>query len=180
MEVVFCPFQKLLSFLRQPFPKVHLLGQRNGKFCPPVCQHCKGHLGGHEASGRHPCPEADSRKSRKVGTDKRQIPIWSDPAQKDRRRKRIWSVGSLRIGSFENAGIGDSWTSRPSGISQRFTTPIGPVGRNPHSPRIRMHVSSSRASPQPARHATSRIPGFPSGPTCTARRSSTRSSSECH
>ena len=30
---------------------------------------------------------------------------------------------------------------RPTGISPKFTTPTGPVGKRPHSRRICMHVS---------------------------------------
>jgi hypothetical protein len=48
----------------------------------------------------------------------------------------------------------------PFGMFMKFTKPTGALGKNPHSSRIWMHVSISRARPQPAWHNTRRSHGF--------------------
>ncbi len=63
---------------------------------------------------------------------------------------------------FSRRNLSSFSALRSNGMLRKFMIPIRPVGRNPHSPRIPRQVSSARANPQPALHATSRSCGFPS------------------
>lgn len=74
---------------------------------------------------------------------------------------RTFPLGPRRSAPFSRRNLSSSLASRFSGMWPKSTTATpGPVGRNPHSRRVLMHLSLSKASPQPASHIETRICGL--------------------